>query len=151
MKDDKRPAEVGIISLILPLYIPTLCIMFGYGMIVPVLPLFARYLGAGVGMGVIAMPLALLLRIRMNIFSEKNSHFREPVTYHLDANLIRWVREDGSESSWRWDKMENVERHENYILLFPTGNAFLYVPNDAFESEEARDFFEARLEEIENR
>lgn len=50
MKDGKTPGEVGIVSLILPLYLPTLCIMFGYGMIVPVLPLFARYLGAGVGM-----------------------------------------------------------------------------------------------------
>ena len=49
MKNDKTVAEVGITSLILPLYVPTLFILFGYGMIIPVLPLFARYLGAGVG------------------------------------------------------------------------------------------------------
>jgi len=41
--------EIEIRSLILPLYMPTLCIMFGYGMVIPVLPLFARFLGAGLG------------------------------------------------------------------------------------------------------
>jgi MFS family permease len=46
----KSQPEVGLASLILPLYLPTLCIMFGYGMIVPVLPLFARSLAAGLGL-----------------------------------------------------------------------------------------------------
>ncbi len=50
MNSDKNQPEVGLASLILPLYLPTLCIMFGYGMIVPVLPLFARSLGAALGL-----------------------------------------------------------------------------------------------------
>ncbi|UCF96127.1 MAG: MFS transporter [Spirochaetaceae bacterium] len=50
MNADTNPGEVGIRSLILPLYAPTLCVMFGYGMIIPVLPLFARFLGAGLGL-----------------------------------------------------------------------------------------------------
>jgi MFS family permease len=49
MNREKTPGEIGLASLILPLYLPTLCIMFGYGMIVPVLPLFARSLAAGLG------------------------------------------------------------------------------------------------------
>jgi MFS family permease len=49
MNGKKTPAEIGLASLILPLYLPTLCIMFGYGMIIPVLPLFARSLAAGLG------------------------------------------------------------------------------------------------------
>jgi len=49
MNVEKTPGEIGLASLILPLYLPTLCIMFGYGMIVPVLPLFARSLAAGLG------------------------------------------------------------------------------------------------------
>jgi MFS family permease len=50
MSIEKNQPEVGLASLILPLYLPTLCIMFGYGMIVPVLPLFARSLAAGLGL-----------------------------------------------------------------------------------------------------
>ena len=42
MAAEQTPGEISLASLILPLYLPTLCIMFGYGMIVPVLPLFAR-------------------------------------------------------------------------------------------------------------
>jgi MFS family permease len=49
MNRETTPEPIGLTSLILPLYLPTLCIMFGYGMIVPVLPLFARFLGAGLG------------------------------------------------------------------------------------------------------
>jgi MFS family permease len=49
MNREKTSGEIGLASLILPLYLPTLCIMFGYGMIVPVLPLFARSLAAGLG------------------------------------------------------------------------------------------------------
>jgi len=49
MKTSGDTVEIGIRSLILPLYIPTLLIMFGYGMVIPVLPLFARSLGAGLG------------------------------------------------------------------------------------------------------
>ncbi len=37
-------------SLILPVYLPTLFIMVGYSMIIPVLPLFARTLGAGLAL-----------------------------------------------------------------------------------------------------
>ena len=50
MNSEKKQPEVGLASLILPLYLPTLCIRFGYGMIVPVLPLFARSLAAGLGL-----------------------------------------------------------------------------------------------------
>ena len=46
MNAEQTPGEMSLASLILPLYLPTLCIMFGYGMIVPVLPLFARSLTA---------------------------------------------------------------------------------------------------------
>ena len=49
MNREKTAEQIGFTSLILPLYLPTLCIMFGYGMIVPVLPLFARSLAAGLG------------------------------------------------------------------------------------------------------
>jgi MFS family permease len=49
MNRETNPEPIGLASLIVPLYLPTLCIMFGYGMIVPVLPLFARFLGAGLG------------------------------------------------------------------------------------------------------
>ena len=49
MTRETTPEPIGLSSLILPLYLPTLCIMFGYGMIVPVLPLFARSLAAGLG------------------------------------------------------------------------------------------------------
>jgi MFS family permease len=49
MNREKIPGEMGLASLILPLYLPTLCIMIGYGMIIPVLPLFARSLAAGLG------------------------------------------------------------------------------------------------------
>jgi len=49
MKIERNTVEIDIRSLILPVYIPTLLIMFGYGMIIPVLPLFARSLGAGLG------------------------------------------------------------------------------------------------------
>ncbi|MEE9306864.1 MAG: MFS transporter [Spirochaetia bacterium] len=49
MKTERNTVEIHIRSLILPVYIPTLLIMFGYGMIIPVLPLFARSLGAGLG------------------------------------------------------------------------------------------------------
>jgi MFS family permease len=49
MKTNKVPDEISIRSLILPVYIPTLLVMFGYGMIIPVLPLFVRSLGAGLG------------------------------------------------------------------------------------------------------
>jgi len=55
MKTNRDSVEIDIRSLILPVYIPTLFVMFGYGMIIPVLPLFARFLGAGLGItGVIA-------------------------------------------------------------------------------------------------
>jgi len=50
MSIETTPGEIRIRSLILPLYIPTLFFMFGTGMIVPVLPLFARFLGAGLGL-----------------------------------------------------------------------------------------------------
>lgn len=50
MNSEQTTRAVGIRSLMLPLYVPTTCIMFGYGMIIPVLPLFARFLGAGLGM-----------------------------------------------------------------------------------------------------
>jgi MFS family permease len=49
MNREKTPETIGLTSLIIPLYLPTLCIMFGYGMIIPVLPLFARSLAAGLG------------------------------------------------------------------------------------------------------
>jgi MFS family permease len=49
MNRGTTPEPIGLSSLILPLYLPTLCIMFGYGMIIPVLPLFVRSLGAGLG------------------------------------------------------------------------------------------------------
>lgn len=49
MKTNRDTVEIDIRSLILPAYIPTLFVMFGYGMIIPVLPLFARSLGAGLG------------------------------------------------------------------------------------------------------
>ena len=49
MKPETTPEPIGLSSLLLPLYLPTLCIMFGYGMIIPVLPLYARSLAAGLG------------------------------------------------------------------------------------------------------
>ena len=49
MNVEKNRDEIDIRSLILPVYLPTLLIMFGYGMIIPVLPLFARSFGAGLG------------------------------------------------------------------------------------------------------
>jgi uncharacterized membrane protein len=55
MITDRDSAEIDFRSLILPVYIPTLFVMLGNGMIIPVLPLFARSLGAGLGItGVIA-------------------------------------------------------------------------------------------------
>jgi MFS family permease len=49
MNAEQPQGQMSFSSLILPLYLPTLCIMFGYGMVIPVLPLFARFLGAGLG------------------------------------------------------------------------------------------------------
>ena len=49
MNRETTPEPIGLSSLILPLYLPTVCINFGYGMVIPVLPLFARSLAAGLG------------------------------------------------------------------------------------------------------
>ena len=49
MKIERNTVEIKIRSLLLPVYIPTLLIMSGYGMIIPMLPPFARSLGAGLG------------------------------------------------------------------------------------------------------
>ena len=50
MSGETTSREVDLASLIIPLYLPTLFIMFGWGMILPVLPLFARSLAAGLGL-----------------------------------------------------------------------------------------------------
>jgi MFS family permease len=49
MKEDNNRSEIRVKTLVVPVYIPTLLVMFGYGMVIPVLPLFARSLGAGLG------------------------------------------------------------------------------------------------------
>ena len=93
----------------------------------------------------IVYPVLVMFQCWRYVNSKANQLLLSERHYELDTDKINGILDEDTRSAIKLEHFIKVEFIRNTYLLFIAKNQFVYIPADAFESEEDIKWFEAEI------
>ena len=78
-------------------------------------------------------------------YSPNNKAFLRARSYQIDENFISTHLDDGSVSTFNWNRIKEAHARSQYYLLYTSLTQFIYLTREAFSSDSDRLAFESIL------